>query len=106
MKSLPCDHCPDDTAAKYLLQDVETGDSGTFCTEHYAMHAMDIAQAYAQEMMQGNPEPSDESREVYDDPGPFPQINEAPESTGDESGNDSVPDGYSYEEMATPDESA
>lgn len=97
MKALPCDHCEQETPAVYLLQDITTGNSVTFCAEHYGMHCMAAAESYATQVLGQDPEGGDEASEVYADPGPFPQINETPESTSNERGNGSVSDGAKNE---------
>lgn len=90
-KVLPCDHCEQEEPAKFLLQDVTTGESVTFCNEHYAMHAMNVAEAYVKSLNEDDDSKSDEQREVYDDPGPTPTIQQPQADASNGRGNDSVP---------------
>lgn len=100
-KSLACDPCEEETPAAILIQDVRTGDSLALCDTHYALHSMSVAEAWAQEQMSQEDTKSDEQREVYDDPGPKPLIREPEETTGNERGNDSVPNGGENEKLET-----
>lgn len=106
MKPIPCDHCEDGAPALYLLQDISTGDSTSFCADHFAMQCMGVAEAWAQEQMTKEGAKSDEQREVYNDPGPSPQINESEESASNGRGNVGIPDGAQDATPETANESA
>ncbi|MGH9301748.1 MAG: hypothetical protein ACRD0E_07680, partial [Acidimicrobiales bacterium] len=46
MKAVLCDPCEDGTAARYMVQDMATGEAFACCPDHFAQYCMTTAEDY------------------------------------------------------------